>query len=633
MNATGDPGRAASVGDNGPMHSSTRRGALALVFTCLALSAPGCKERKAAVEAKAPSAKAALPAFFQNPEQTKPRLLALVKIPSLNKSLATVGAVANKLELPLEAATLRQAALAPLALPEDVWARVDGSRQVVFAMLAGEKGAAATTAIAGWARSAKDAEALVAILGNKVGEDAGTLHIQRPDGRSMWLFLKGAQMVASETLEGLKTAGAHAWAVHGVAKEDVLAALFPEAMARAEGTTLREAVDKARAQFMDLVALQAAQPGATPSPFPPEVMEKMLAAFADPFLDQLVETAAVTLALVVDEADGLLLRGRVHPVEGSAFAKTLAQGKPASLAPAFAQGALPAGLFAATYSAETLDRYAQAMAALAKVDAPGMKELAEASEQLMKALGGGYSGSFSFENGLGYSFVATLAEGANPETVMNALDRALGPSGLGALMKAANKADKGARRRGKPGPTLAWKRQGLTGKLEVPLLLAEMPAAERQRIRQVFGSDKVTYTFAIVNDRLLGIVHPRPEEEIARLTQDTQAKPSPAMAQVLEETRGAEGFVYIDLMGLVRPVLQASAQGNPEMAQANAMMAMLPGLQALSVPMIMSYAGGEALTANLALPLRTFENLATALRPLFGMFKAAEPPPAAPPAP
>jgi hypothetical protein len=93
--------------------------------------------------------------------------------------------------------------------------------------------------------------------------------------------------------------------------------------------------------------------------------------------------------------------------------------------------------------------------------------------------------------------------------------------------------------------------------------------------------------------------------------------PDPALATALAAAKGADGFGYLDIWAMLRPTLgalAADAGQAPMLGMLNAM----PGLATLKLPIVMSYRGGDALDAELRVPLSTLENAAAVVRPFLG---------------
>jgi hypothetical protein len=586
-------------------------GRVGLLFAaCLILgSAAGCKKT---VMNTTPTVVSA-PSIFKPAPETQNKVVASISISGLEGTLAKVGTLSSKLGLPFGTEQLRQMLIAQSGLPPALLAHLDLAQPVGSAMIGREKDKSPFTAVAAAAKSAKDAVSFIAEMGTKVGEDKGAIHVKMADGSEQWVYAAGLVLVGSDSLEGLQAAGAQAMAARQTKGEDFVATVFPSAIAMSQGTELRKALTDGRAALMAAVREQSAK---TPSPMPVDVTEKLLAALLDPYIDQLADTQSVDLAMAVDPAVGLKFLGRIHPIAGSKFSKSISKVIPYEVDPALAAAPLKAGFFAIRYSPEMLTTYGEALSALGEMSLPGLKALAHGSQTLIKALSGHTSGTFTFDGGMNYNFVAPLLPETDPNAVMAAADELFGPQGMGALIKeSAKQLPKGSKLKI---PQVSWKRQGLKGRVEFPMSFG-LGTKEEKQMRMLFGGDKLSYLIAVAGGKLYGIMGPQADADLVSLSTTTAKGVDPDVQQVLNETKGREGFAYMDIFGFVRPIMASMAKTEPSLAQANAMLSFIPGVEKLRVPMIMSYVGGNELTGEWFIPLRAFENVATIVRPLMGM--------------
>lgn len=566
-------------------------------------------------------------------QETQTHLNATFTLRSLEGSLGAAGALAQSLGLPFGANELRTMLLAKSGLPESLLAHLDLSQPLGIAVIGRQKGTSPYTAAAVMAKSPEAAASFVDASGTKIGEDKGAIHVRGVTGSDLWFYRDGALLVGSDTLEGLRTAGAHAMGSRHGHGEDLLVNLFPEAMARAEGTTLRAALDKARSDVLEVLRRDADKTGQL---VPLEALERMVSSLFDAYAAPLADARQVDMAVSLDASRGLRLISRLHPAAGSPLAKSVGTVVPYVLEPAFKRQPPPAALFSGTYTAQTLERFRQAMDALGEVKLAGVKEVARGASALLAASQGQQSISFSMDKGFQYASVVELKPGTDPEALMGALDEALGPAGLGALMKEASKqAEKEARDAAAAGkgrtkaaalefPRLTWKRQGLRGRLEMTLPRTARSAPARARedmvLKQVLGGESLVYTVALTPGRMVVVSGIDGESQLAALLSgDGAGGVDPEVQRVLDETKNREGFLYVDLFRMLRPMLTAAAAVEPSLNQANTLLSFIPGIDKLRLPLISSYVGGEAFTMDLFVPRRTFENLATILRPLMGM--------------
>ncbi len=588
--------------------TAAQRCALAAVL-CLGALQPACKKNVTTPPV------ATTP--FVSPQDNQRQLVANVSVRGIEGSIATLSAMSKDLRLPFGAEDLRAMLMARTGLPESLVQHLDLSAPMGFAVVGRQKGTSPFTAAAMAAKSKKDAKAFVAALGTKLREEKGAVAVRSANGSEMWIYVDDTLLVGSDSLEGLRAAGGHAMASRRAPAEDIVARFFPEAYAQTEGTDLKTALRDLR---MDIMAEVRRNAGA--SPLPPEALETLMGAAVDAFVDPLVDTQAIDVALAFDSTLGVRLLSHMLPKPQTALAKSFGVVKPYTVDGALLSAPLPAGLFAVTYGPDTIRRYQQALQKLAGINVPGVKAMVAGLQTLAASLTGSQSGRFGFDKGLEHTLIAPLNAGVTGETTMGAVENLLGPAGLGTLVRETHRQNAMATPLGTPAPPepkMTWQRQGLKGRLDITA-----PATNSRRtdaaVFEMLGGDHLGYSVMVSGQRLLMTSSPRGDAHLAQFANATATSASdPQMQQVLKETAGREGFVYMDLFQLLRPALATAAKKEPSLAQANAMLAFIPGVDKLRVPLIASYVGGPQLTMELAVPYRTLKNVSALLGPLLGM--------------
>lgn len=554
---------------------------------------------------KKPNAPAAGSTLFKPASETQPQLLSTIALRGLEGTVGTLGRMAQNLGLPFGEDDLRAMLLARSGVPEGLIESLDLSAPVGVAAV-GQKNASALRAAAAQAKSAEAARAFASALGSKVGEQEGAIALRTADGKSYWLHIDGALLVGSETLEGLRAAGPHALAARQAPREDLEFRLFPEALAASDGTDLASSLRQLRADLLDRL-----RAGGAAGPFPAAALEPLVGAVFDAFLEPALETQRLDLGLEVNEKVGVTLLTRMVPKPGTKLARSLEDGRPYELDPAFKASPLPAGLFAVTYGDEVVDRYRKALRQMAQTKIAGIDVMVAGLEGLVDVLGTSHSGTFGFAGGPEHTLIARLKSGAEPKRALDALEKVLGPAGLGAVVSQSQGPDGGAR--------LAWKREGMGARMDLTVPGSGAPRTEAA-ILEALSGNHISYTARIAGDRLLMTSSPRGAAHLEPLMSPTKASGvDPELQQVLDETRGREGFIHADLFRLIRPALASASRREPSLAQANAVLSFLPGVEKVRMPVVVSWGGGAKFTTELLVPYRTLENVATLLRPLLGM--------------
>jgi hypothetical protein len=169
---------------------------------------------------------------------------------------------------------------------------------------------------------------------------------------------------------------------------------------------------------------------------------------------------------------------------------------------------------------------------------------------------------------------------------------------------------------GHQAPAVQSRREGDTLRTELAFPVRDRPGDVGTALKAVLGSATISTLASVSRDRLLAAVGPEARRELTQLSAPPAGAVPPEVAAALADTRGSDGFFYLDLWAAVRPVMTAVRD-----PQAGAMMGMLsgmPGFATLKLPVVTSYRGGDALTGELRVPLDTLKSAAAVLRPLVG---------------
>lgn len=573
--------------------------------------------------------KAARSALFLPPEQNQGQLLASVTVRGIDGTVSTLSQMAKDLGLPFKAEDLRAMLVARTGMPQALVEKLDLAAPMGVSFVAAGQGQSSWSAAAAQARTPDEAKAWVAALGSPVREERGATAVRTAEGFDYWVYREGALLVGSASFEGLRAAGAHAMASRQRATtksgngkkagptskdEDLVIRIFPQAVATNDGRDLQGALAQLRSDA--LAEVKRAR-----LPLPPDAVDPLLGALLDAVFEPLVDADVVDVALSVDAVTGLHVLSRLWPRPQTPLARNLETIKPYQLDPALRAMPLPAGLFAINYSSEVLARYGEALRALSRATTPGLKVMASGLQSLLAALTSAQSGTFGFAGGPEHTIIAPLRAGAQPGAAMAALENVLGPAGLGTVVEETHRRNVGQHAAGaapRP-PEIKWQRQGERARLDMTLPSPNTSRPEAALLGALSGN-RLSYTVAVSEGRLLMTSSPRGEAHLGPLlAKPGTAKTDPELEQVLRETAGREGFIYADLFRLLRPALATAARQEPSLAQANAVLSFIPGVDKLRMPVIASYVGGDHLHAEILLPYRTLQNVSNVLRPLLGM--------------
>jgi len=165
-------------------------------------------------------------------------------------------------------------------------------------------------------------------------------------------------------------------------------------------------------------------------------------------------------------------------------------------------------------------------------------------------------------------------------------------------------------------PRVQARRERDTLRTELAFPLRNRPGDPGTALKAFFGSPTLSLLATVAGGRLLMATEPDAAPRLAALAAARARAPLPDLQNALNETRGQDGFLYLDVWSLVKPSLAVAA---PQQAQMLGLVTNMPGFSQLKLPVVMSYKGGPALDAELRLPLSTLTNAAAVARPFLGM--------------
>lgn len=548
------------------------------------------------------------PAVFFAADRSRADLLLSVTVPSLARTSAKIDALAKKLGLPFSGQDLPGTLAAKWKLPAEVTTLVDVTRPIGMVFVGRGKGAEPHAAFAIPSRNGDTAKKLIAALGTVEENQKGAQKIKRPDDSRFWVVLEKDTLVIAESPEALAAGGALAIEAQHTHPDDLVVALFPDALARIEGTDVKTALAKFRKRMMDQQAAGAEQVG-LPAPTPAEraAMETSM----DLLLAPVADTASAELSFVIDAERGLKLATRLRPRAGSALARQIAPPAPYVVDPNVLRSSDSAAAVWASGPSETmLDLQNAILTAQAKAGLKGAGELSTAYRALRPMVSGAIVAVLRTNgNTFAYDVVLPLRTGVSPKAALDTLAALLDARVLGDYLGGLY---------GALAPKIRQKRKGETVRMDLVFPAGRHPLGSGTLVKALFGSSTITALAAVADDRLLISIDPAAEKRLNALIAPTSGAPAAELATAVADTNGQDGFGYLDLMAVVRPML-AMARSDPQAAQMLAMASALPGFTELKIPLVMSYRGGEQLTAELRIPVTTISGVAGVLRPFLGM--------------
>jgi hypothetical protein len=545
--------------------------------------------------------------------QHRDLLVATVTLRSVENTLVAAGEVATEAQLPFDAGQLRVLIIARSGVPEALLGKLDLHQPLGMAFIGRGKGNSPFSAAAATAKSANDAKQLITTLGQKVSEKQGATQVKTSEGTDMWILAEENVLVASDSFEGLVAAGAHALAARQVKGDDLEVLLYPEAMARADGTDLETALANFKAGMIEETRKNARTK--KPALMEEDAAVAYMSAMLDFYFDFARQSEAIGVSLAVGKDRGLVLRGALRPRNGSELARRIKTPTPYKLAPSMTEGPPPVMLSASHIAPWMVEPYEKMLAALEGSKVPGIRPMVQGGLGLMRAMRGHVSGRVNLDaKGFEYSWVADVSAETKPDDLMASIEKTLGPDGMGTMFKTLEKSPQP----GNPGLAYKFSRKGDTARTEMKFKFSKKDVKEAEALRAFLGSDGLTFVTRVSDGKLLFTTEPGADARLTALGATAPTTVHPEMQQVLDETRGEEGFFYVDLLGFIRQAATTIGKSDPSAAQASAMLSFLPGIDKLRVPLLFTFRGGDQLTAQMKIPMRTFKGVGTVAGPLLG---------------
>jgi hypothetical protein len=365
----------------------------------------------------------------------RPYLLGTVSISSVDRLLANgTKLVSQAMPLPMDATQLRDMILSQAGLPPEVSANIDFASPAAAAFVALDAKGKSGAVLAVPARGPAEAQKIIDALGKKISTRGAATLIEGNTGGRGWLYMAGNVVVLSDEIEALSRGTMLTLEARRAGADDVMAVLFPDAVARANGTDVKSAVDKMLKEMQQTQAAAAKAAGGDAA-----ANERSMQALGEA-IALAGDTSSIEAGLVSDPAHGLIVRARFNARPGTKLESVAKEVKPFKVDPAvattnasgrFLVGASSIGPFwrgtIATYRDRlAADKQKGAAAALAYFDA------------VVDAMAGQQSGSLSLYKEapfLAGAFSIPLKDAASAGKVATALG-ALDSAAASALLRA-----------------------------------------------------------------------------------------------------------------------------------------------------------------------------------------------------
>jgi len=266
------------------------------------------------------------------PAAARPYLLATVTVSSIDRLLANgTKLVGQAMPLPMDAVGLRDMLLSQAGLPPEVAVNMDfaSPSAAAFVALDGKGKSGAVLAVP--ARGPAEAQKIIDALGKKITTRGEATLIEGNTGGRGWLYKTGNIVVLSDDVDALARGTTLTLEARRPGAEDVTAVLFPEAIARANGTDVKSAINHFLKEMEEKQASSSA-PGAAGDA---AAREHSLEALGEA-LALAGDTSSIEMSLVADSAKGLIIRARFNARPGTKLETVAKEVKAFKLDPAVA---------------------------------------------------------------------------------------------------------------------------------------------------------------------------------------------------------------------------------------------------------------------------------------------------------
>jgi len=536
------------------------------------------------------------PIAFAAAAAARPFLLGTVSISSVDRLLGNgTKLVGQAMPLPMDAVGLRDMILSQAGLPPEVSANIDFASPSAAAFVALDAKGKSGAVLAVPARGPAEAQKIIDALGKKISTRGPATLVEGNTGGRGWLYRADNVVVLSDEIEALARGTMLTLEARRAGSEEVVAVIFPEAVARANGTDVKTAIDRF---LRDMEQKQATAPGASPGEV--AANERTMQAVAE-CLALAGDASSIEVGLMVDPLKGLTLRARFNARGGTKLETIAKEVKPFQLDPAVASsGASGRVLVGASsmgpFSRGILDSYRARLAADKQKGAAAALAYYDA---VLAALAGQSSTTLSLVKEAPYlsgAFAIPLKDkttAAKVGTALAALD-----SGAASALLRSQFGDTSA---------LDWTvKKESVGKLKTQhfrVKLKKKPTDATELSKRLLAQTLDVY-FTVADTRMLITVG---KDAKARLTAIAGGKASAETNKALAEAQAAAAsrdlFYYLDVM----PALGVVGALTEE-----------PRLAALSkgganpIPMIFTAGGdgvGKLWTMDMTVPVAAFTGI------------------------
>ncbi|HVV50269.1 MAG TPA: hypothetical protein VHO06_11460, partial [Polyangia bacterium] len=538
----------------------------------------------------------------------RPYQLGTVSVGSVDRLLENgVRLVGTAFPLPMTAKDVRDKLLAEAGLAPEVAANLDLGSPAGAAIVALDEQGHSGLVLAIPARGPAEADRLIAGLGKPIMIRGPVTMIANAAGKSQgWVYKAGSVVVLGDEVEGMARGAMLALEARRAGADDVTAAIYPAAIAKAHGTDVKTAI----AHFLEQMkeAQAAANPVVAGDNSLSETMGAMLGLIGD--------AEPIEIGLSVDPARGLLLRARLTPLPGSTLETVARDVRPFEIDPIVlpivlpvagksdkgAGAARPAMIGGVSIGPFFRKMFDQIRVRLQADKGKGATQALAYYDTFLAALGNQSSGSVTVDKAapyIGLVFSTPLKDAAAAAKANAALGK-MDAAAMSALLRAQLAGTSAM---------FEWsaKREtvGKAKAMHFRMTVKKGSLLDTETVRRWLGGGFDAYQ-AVVGTRVVVTGGYDGKARLAAIASGKKAAPvvSASFTEAEAAAKGRDGFYYFDLAPLLG--LAGSAGASPFLAAA-ARGAGGP------IPLIATAGGdgaGKVWTADLTLPVTAFKSIA-----------------------
>jgi hypothetical protein len=270
---------------------------------------------------------------FLAPTAARQYLLATVAITSVDRLLANGSKlVGQAMPLPMDPVGLRDMILSQAGLPPEVSVNMDFSSPCSAAFVALDVKGKSGAVLAVPARGQAEAQKIIDALGKKISTRGEATLVEGNTGGRGWLYRSGNIVVLSDEIDALARGTMLTLEARRAGADDVTAVLFPDAIARANGTDVKSAIDRF---LKEMEEKQASAVDAAPGGGDAVSRQHSLEALGEA-LALGGDASSIEVGLVADPVRGLVIRSRFNARAGTRLETVAKEVKPFKLDPAVA---------------------------------------------------------------------------------------------------------------------------------------------------------------------------------------------------------------------------------------------------------------------------------------------------------